>query len=170
MTGGGGDRLCGDLLSLLSATLTGVSQVLVSCSLQDFHPSEYLGMTGLWGVVITSGQIFLTEQQALLSLPWHTGPVQALLLSFFLAITTYYLCLPTAIKVRTLSVSFFLAITTYYLCLPTAIKVRTLLLSFFLAFTTSYLCKPKAIKVGTLLLSFFMVRTLLLSFYLAIKI
>ena len=106
VTGGGGDRLCGDLLSLLSATLTGVSQVLVCYVMQDFHPSEYLGMIGLWGVVITSGQIFLTEQQALLSLPWHTGPVQALLLSFFLAITTYYLCLPTAIKVGNLSSSF----------------------------------------------------------------
>ena len=52
----GSDRLFGDLLSLLSASLTGVSQVLACYSIQDFHPSEYLGMLGLWGTLLSAGQ------------------------------------------------------------------------------------------------------------------
>lgn len=101
VTVGGGDRLYGDLLSLLSASLTGVSQVIACYSIQDFHPSEYLGMLGLWGAVISAGQIFWIEQPLILSFPWHIWEVPALVLSFSLAQIIYYICFPTALKICT---------------------------------------------------------------------
>ena len=82
---GGGERLLGDMLGLLSAALAGASQVsssfLFSKGLdfqndhffgnqnlqvaaahivRDFHPSEFLGMLGLCGAIITFVQVRLS--------------------------------------------------------------------------------------------------------------
>lgn len=101
ITTGGGERLFGDLLSLLSASLTAISQVLACQSIQDFHPSEYLGMLGLWGTVISAGQTFWLERTLILTISWNLWEIPALFAAFSLAQIIYYLCFPTALKVCT---------------------------------------------------------------------
>lgn len=56
-TSGGSDRLKGDLLALAGATLYGMCNVTEEYLVRSFTRSEYLGMVGLFGTLISAMQL-----------------------------------------------------------------------------------------------------------------
>lgn len=101
VSGGGKNRLVGDMLSLGGSFLNGVSHVGFEHSLTPVYNSyEFLGFVGLFGTLISTAQICLLERENTLSI--IKFEVDAMELVFLFAFTiaqfNFYASLPHILK------------------------------------------------------------------------
>uniref|UniRef100_A0A915JPM1 Solute carrier family 35 member F1 n=1 Tax=Romanomermis culicivorax TaxID=13658 RepID=A0A915JPM1_ROMCU len=87
---GGSDKLLGDIFCLSGAALYGVSNVAEEKLLKRFSRTEYLGMVGIFGSVISGIQLALIERENLAQVPWHHYEIIILYLAFALCMFTFY--------------------------------------------------------------------------------
>merc|ERR1719361_294309 len=67
VSSGGNKRMVGDILTLCSALLFGVSHVGLQHSVYFYNTYEFLGCVGLFGTIITVVQMFALERSELTS-------------------------------------------------------------------------------------------------------
>ncbi|XP_068174107.1 solute carrier family 35 member F2-like isoform X2 [Antennarius striatus] len=89
--------LLGDFLVLISATLYAVSNVCQEYTVKNLSRVEFLGMVGLFGLIISTIQMVILERQAMASIQWR-WEVGLLLSAYALCMYALYSCMPIVMR------------------------------------------------------------------------
>ncbi|XP_057685104.1 solute carrier family 35 member F2-like [Corythoichthys intestinalis] len=95
--GSASNMLLGDGLVLLSATLYGISNVWQEYTVKNRSRLEFLGMLGLFGVIISSVQMLVLELHQVSAIQW-SWQVAVLLGAFACCMLGLYSLMPVVIK------------------------------------------------------------------------
>lgn len=120
---GGNQRLLGDMLCLIAATLYGVSNVAQEFVVKTYDRYEFLGMVGLFGSCVNGIQLAILERNEIATIQWDTWQVVCLLVGFALSMFVLYSLMPvvmaltsaTAVNLSILSADFYALVVGIYL-------------------------------------------------------
>ncbi|XP_038047371.1 solute carrier family 35 member F2-like [Patiria miniata] len=90
-------KVLGDALCLIGASLYGISNVAEEYVVRRFTRVEFLGMVGLFGTFISGTQLLILERAELTSITW-TYEVVLLFLAFAICLFCLYSLFPLVIK------------------------------------------------------------------------
>nr|KAF6439052.1 solute carrier family 35 member F2 [Molossus molossus] len=94
----GSDVLIGDILVLVGASLYAISNVCEEYIVKKLSRQEFLGMLGLFGIIISGIQLLLVEYKDIASIHWD-WKIALLFVAFALCMFCLYSFMPLVIKV-----------------------------------------------------------------------
>ncbi|XP_071956257.1 solute carrier family 35 member F1-like [Antedon mediterranea] len=93
----GSDKLLGDMLCIVGASLYGVSNVAEEYAVRFYSRTEFLGLIGLFGSFICGIQLIILEREELMTFAWNWQAI-LLLLGFAICLFSLYSLMPTVIR------------------------------------------------------------------------
>ncbi|XP_033100400.1 solute carrier family 35 member F1-like [Anneissia japonica] len=96
-SGGASDKLLGDMLCIVGASLYGVSNIAEEYAVRFYTRTEFLGLVGLFGSFICGIQLIIFEREELIKYEWSWQAI-LLLLGFAICLFSLYSLMPTIIR------------------------------------------------------------------------
>ncbi|XP_059176992.1 solute carrier family 35 member F2-like [Physella acuta] len=94
----GSNIVLGDVLVISGAVLYGVSNVAQEFVVKNYNKSEFLGMLGMFGTLVSGIQVILVEQKELAKVNFSSYEIALLWLGFCIFLFLIYTCMSIVIE------------------------------------------------------------------------